>query len=546
MRNRPGAIGRGEGSRSEGGLDARVLSESHTPPALTRGRETLLLVVSGGLLALAFPPVELWPLAFVGLVPLFYVLERTRATGFWSAFRPGFVAGAAFFTALVYWIVFLGSDVGDDHVLMASALLMLVLLQSFYWGLFSAGAIFVKRRTGLPSWLVFPLMWGAAEQLRGLFELGFPWGALGYAGTSVPVAVQFACVTGVFGVSLWMAAMNALLLGLCSRRSGRVPRLVALTLMVVLPLLHGDAVLRDAEWDRTVRVAVIQPNIGARFKWDPEFKELSFRRLEALSLAAGEEDPDIIIWPETAMPSYLLREQRDLSRIAAVARATGAPILTGFPDLSADPESGRYRSYNSALLVDGTGAVLGKYDKIHLVPFGEAIPYGSVFPILERVDFGEADFRRGEERFVFESGNVRFSVLICYEAIFPRLVREFVDGGADVLVNITNDVWYGRTSMPSQHAQMAVMRSIENRRSLARSANSGVSLFADPRGRVLASTDIFEEAVLVEDLPVSTECTFYSRHGGLIAWLMLGAATAMLLAAMVWPGRGRHPGSTQS
>ncbi len=502
-------------------------------PAMSRGRESALLVISGAALALAFPPVNLWPLAFVGLMPLFYVIERTRVTGFWSAFRPGFLAGAAFFLTLVYWIVFLGSEQGENHVLMGAALALLVLLQSFYWGLFSAGAVLVSRRTRIPSFVVFPLFWVAAEQLRSLFELGFSWGALGYAGTSIVPAVQFASVTGVFGVSLWMAVVNALVLGVVLGRP-RAPRLVALVLLLSLPLVHGVLTLGNDSWERTVRVAVVQPNIGARLKWDPEFKELSFSRLERLSLAAGEEEPAFIVWPETATPSYLLREQEDLSRVGAAARAAGAPILTGFPDLTFDSEEGGYCSYNSALLVNARGVVLGKYDKIHLVPFGEAIPFERAFPVLRSVDFGEADFRRGRERLVFETDGARFSVLICFEAIFPRLVREFVDEGAGVLVNITNDVWYGRTSMPFQHAQMAVMRAIENRRSLARSANSGISLFTDPYGRVISKTGIFEEAVLVEDLPVSAERTFYTRHGWLIAWLMLGAA--LLLVALAVPG----------
>ncbi|MBD3368109.1 MAG: apolipoprotein N-acyltransferase [Candidatus Eisenbacteria bacterium] len=500
-------------------------------PPLSRGRETFLLVLGGGVLALAFPPVDLWPLAFVGLLPLFFVLKRTRVTGFWSAFRPGLVAGAAFFTVLVYWIVFLGSDVGDDRVLMASALLLLVLLESFYWGLFSAGAVLVDRRTSLPDWLVLPLMWVGAEQLRSLFELGFPWGVLGYTGVSIPAAVQFASFTGVFGVSLWMAVVNAVVLGLVLGRR-RPPRVVALVLLLSVPLVHGTLTLSNASWERTVRVAVVQPNIGARLKWDPEFKELSFGTLETLTLAAAEEDPDLIIWPETATPSYLLRDANDLSRVAAAARSAGVPILTGFPDLVFDAERGEYRSYNAALLMDADGTVRGKYDKIHLVPFGEAIPFEELFPFLEDVDFGEADFRRGDERLVFETEDVRFSVLICFEAIFPRLVRGFTDDGAELLVNITNDVWYGRTSMPFQHAQMAVMRSIENRRSLARSANSGVSLFADPYGRVISKTPIFERAVLVEDVPVATGRTFYARHGGLVAWLMVGAAVLLLALAV--------------
>jgi apolipoprotein N-acyltransferase len=515
---------------------------SLTGSGLSRSREYLLLVLSGGCLALAFPPVNLVPAAFIGLVPFFYVIRKTGATGFWSAFRPGLVAGAAFFGPLLYWLVFLSSQEMDNPILMSGPLLLLVLLQSFYWGLFSAGAIYVRDRLGAPDWLLLPVLWVAAEQLRSLFVLGFTWGALGHAGTALPRWVQFASVTGVLGVSFWFAVVNALVLGLLlGRGRRRIAPALGIVALLAVPWLQGGAVIGSAQPGPSVRVAVIQPNISAEKKWDVRFKQMSFDVLRDLTFEAARQRPDLVVWPETAAPSYLLEEPEDLALVADVAREADVDILTGCPDLEVAPGEGRGALvYNAAVLVPSNGVVTDRYAKIHLVPFGEFVPFETVFPILRRVDFGEADFSAGERRVVFVTEKVRFSALVCFESIFPRLARQFVRQGAELLVNITNDVWYGRTSMPFQHAGMAPMRAIENRRSLARSANSGVSLLCDPYGRVLDSLPIFERGYLVADLPVVMEQTFYTRHGDVFAWAVTAVAGLAFAAAWAAGRRARR------
>jgi apolipoprotein N-acyltransferase len=498
-------------------------------------------------LALAFPPASVLPLAFVGLVPLFRVLGHTRPTGFWGAFRPGLVAGVAFFAPLLYWLVNLSSLDMDNPVLMSGPLLLLVLLESVFWGLFSAAASWVNLRTRVPAWVAFPVLWVACEELRSLGVLGFTWGDLGYAATAAPRAIQFASVTGLFGVSLWIALGNALFAeALSSAGRRRIALACWLAAVLAAPFAHGSLVMRGSHAWPTMRVAVVQPNIDAKRKWDARFRNESFEVLRALSLQAAERGPDLIVWPETAAPSYLFRRPDDMEKVAAVARETGAFVLTGFPDIRGDPDAPRgARTYNSAVLVAPDGVPGAVYDKIHLVPFGEFIPFETVVPALRDVDFGEADFSPGRERVVFEADEARVSVLICFESIFPNLVREFVGGGATLLVNITNDVWYGRTSMPSQHASMAVMRAVENRRSVARSANSGISLLLDPYGRVMGRLGIFERGILVSDLPLVPQKTFFARHGDLAGRGATLLAGLLVLACLVSGGgrtRGRlHP-----
>jgi len=511
------------------------------PSTIPRTREYALLVVSGGCLVLAFPPVDFVPAAFLALVPFFFVVTRTRPRGFWSAFRPGLVAGVAFFLPLLYWLVFLSSLEVKSPVVMIGPLILLVLLQAFYWGLFSAASSFVAARTRLPAWLFLPLFWVACEQLRSLFVLGFTWGALGYAGVPMPEAIQFASATGVFGVSFWLALANALVLEAAFASPAALRKVVvALAIVVGLPIAHGRMTV--GQWDDrpSIRVAVIQPNVGAEWKWDERFKDESFDILGELTREAAREGPDLVVWPETAAPSYLLHEPEYFAKVAGVARELGVPILTGCPDIEVTDDSRRsVRTYNSVLLVGPDGAAKAKYDKMHLVPFGEFIPFQTVFPALERVDLGEADFSPGQERVVFELPEARFSVLVCFESTFPRLVRLFVHDGAEFLVNVTNDVWYGRTSMPFQHASIAVMRSIETHRSLARSANSGVSLLVDPGGRILRELGIFERGYLVDDLPVVTEETFYARYGDIFPWAVSALALALVLYTCLPTRRSR-------
>lgn len=498
-------------------------------------RQVALLVAGGLCLVPAFPPVDFVPAIFVGLVPIFYVLWRTPSMTFRGGFWRGLVAGIAFFLPLLHWLVFLSSQEMDNPVVMSGPLVLLVLLESFYWGLFGGSAAVVRRGARLPGAVALPVLWVAFEQLRSLGVLGFPWGAVGYACVPIPRAIQFASASGLFGVSYWVALVNAIVLTGITSASRRRLALGALALALAVPLAHGTMILSRAGGDDRpeMRVAVVQPNIPGKKKWDERFRSESFDVLEELSRRAADSDPDLIVWPETAAPSYLLREPSDLARVTETAREAGAAILTGFPDLAPDREDpSAYRYYNSVLLVSAEGEPGVKYDKIHLVPFGEVIPFETVFPFLKRVNFGEADFAPGRDRVVFEVDEGRFSALVCFESIFPRLARQFATAGSELFVNITNDVWYGRSGMPFQHASMAVMRCIENRRSLARSANSGVSLFADPYGRVIEETPIFESAVIVADLPLVAGTTFYSRRGDVFVWIVCALAGAMVLAAL--------------
>lgn len=251
----------------------------------------------------------------------------------------------------------------------------------------------------------------------------------------------------------------------------------------------------------------------------------------------------MVVWPETAVPVYAKHTPGWVDSLSALARRSGSHLLTGFPDYQLTGEGPRY--YNSAMLVSPAGTVVGEYRKIHLVPFGEMIPFEDRLAFLRNVNFGEGDFSPGETYDVFDVGGRRFGVAICFESIYPDLVRKFVRNGSDFIVNITNDEWFGRSAGPHQHAEMAVMRSVENRVGLARCANTGISMLVDPFGRVTDRTGLFTREVLTGQLRLAKPGTPYSRWGYTFdMMLILLPAAGSVLSLVRRPAAGSsRPGT---
>ncbi|MCK4416996.1 MAG: apolipoprotein N-acyltransferase, partial [Candidatus Latescibacteria bacterium] len=261
-------------------------------------------------------------------------------------------------------------------------------------------------------------------------------------------------------------------------------------------------------------------------KWGPEGLTISFATLEQQTLRACPHRPDLIIWPETATPCYLVRQAKYRRRLHSFCDSVKTPIFTGSPHY--DFQTRRF--YNSAFLFMPGERGVQSYDKIHLVPGSERVPFSDTFRFLKKIALRAGDFSIGKRFTVFQHPKGRFSVLICFESIFPELTRQFVLRGAEFLVNITNDAWFGRTSGPYQHAQIAVFRAIENRIAIARCANTGVSMLIDPYGRISGATPIFTPRILVDTLPLRRGETFFTRYGNLFAKLCV----AVLGMALVW------------
>lgn len=497
--------------------------------------------LSGLLLSFAFPPLNLWFLAYFGLVPVLWTLDDLAAANSgrrlrdWAAaaFLTGWSCAFAYFLALLWWIVLLDAPTLTIPWVRYPGTGALVAYLSLYFGGFAVAYAWVRARTNAPAVVVGPALWIVADVARGYWELGFPWGHLGYSQIRSLPALQMVSVTGIHGLTAWLIAVNVLTLRALRPTGARWAAVAVAAAVVAVPVGLGAMRLSKPLENETVRVALVQPNIRNREKWDPALRERHFENMAELSRRGVEAGAKLVVWPETAAPCYLLKDKEWRPYVANLARELNVPVFTGFPDYQVvREEAGRRVTYtNSAALFATTGNVVGRMDKIQLVPFGERMPFSQTFDFMSRVDFGEADFLPGKEPVLFDMDGWKFGALVCFEAIFPWLCRDHAVRGAEMLVNITNDSWFGAGSGARQHADMAVVRCVETGCGMARAANSGISLGAGPRGRTFEETVLFSRDVAVVDVPLRSGTTWYVRTGEWVAPLAaLLSAGALVLA----------------
>ena len=497
-----------------------------------------ILLTSVGLI-LSFPPFPTGLVATVALVPFFFYL---RGKNLWEAFKGGYAVGLIWAGGTIYWI-------GWATVL---GLLGVLLILPLYFTLFAALQAWFFRKWGEFSIVAAPFVWTGIEMISSWGALGFPWNSLAYTQTYYPPLIQYVSITGAYGVTFWVVLLNVLfyflLTNLKSRRRCFIP-LGGIVFLVVLVWGHGRWVLsRESKPEETVTLALVQGNIDPHKKWTPSFIDSNFVVYRRLTRIAQREKPDLIVWPETATPCYLRYRFSYLNRVKSQVDSLGVPLLTGSPDYEWEGK-GKVKTYNGALLIHPNSWKIDRYHKMHLVPFSERVPLIEKIPFLyglsKKMDLDIGDFSPGDSVVVFEftpqsmQKKVRFSVVICYESVFPYLVREFIQRGAQFLIVITNDGWFGRTSGPYQHAQIAVFRAIENRVWVARCANTGISEFIDPFGRIQERTGLYEEAVLTGSIGTGGGKTFFVAHGTFFPIFILILDGLIFLVAFV--GELKHP-----
>lgn len=492
-------------------------------------------LLSGVLMTLCFPVTSLGPVSFLALAPMFAAVLRYRP-GRRDAFRAGFLAGSACFVSMLWWIVKLipSADVTIPW-LMTPALIVLVLYLSFYPAFHLLVLAAVTRWRLVPFLLAAPATWVLFEIARSRGELAFPWGLAGYSLSDHPALMQSADVWGVFGLSFVIVLINALMAGSVAAHGPRAKAWCGLLAGLVAGSLwlYGDGRVDDARAldGPKLRIALVQPNIDLALKWRPEFKDSTFILIEEQSARARDEGAELVIFPETAAPIFIENSPIYKMRLIDLARTLETPIYIGFLDHRFDGPKGEINIYNSSGLFRSDGSV-EKYDKRHLLPFGEALPLASRHRWIRKIDFGQANFQPGSEHSPLSNDGVSFTPLICFESVFPDLCRDGVREGSELFVNVTNDGWFGDTPGPYQHAQMAIARAVEFRRWLVRSANSGVSMVVSPSGEVVAQIDLYKEGILTLDVELLTGETFYARHGEtpLVLFSLALLAVAALLA----------------
>lgn len=491
-------------------------------------------VLSGVLLLLAFPPYSVPGISAVAFTPLLVSQLRKRYTRA-ESFRSGYLFGVTFFILLLWWIKDLlpWANVTIPW-LMTPALILAVLYLALYPAFFCLLLRVVGGGRRTAALVISPALWVLLELLRSRGEIGFPWGAAGYSVAGYPRMIQAASFVGVYGLSFMVLAVNSLFAAALLSR-GFVKRALPAAAGIAVILLNGAIGGRIIPADdgrgarETATIAVVQPNIDLEIKWNPTYADSIFGAYERLCRTVRPLEPELYIFPETAAPVYMKYEPRYRQRMVRLARELDTPIFIGYLDARRDLRNGEMNIFNAAGLFSRDGSLAAQYEKVHLLPFGEALPLSWRFPVLKKINFGQGNFQPGTSFDPISSGGRTFGTLICFEAIFPDLSRRHIERGAEFLVNITNDGWFGDTPGPVQHAQMCVLRSVENGRSLVRSANTGISMVVDPWGRITASLDLDREGTIVEPVIVSSRRTPYSRAGE----LPVTAVCVVILAAVI-------------
>ena len=435
------------------------------------------------LLSLAFSWGNLGFLAWACLVPLFLEMNNKTRKQRWLLL---FVFSVLFFLGTLYWIV---------HVSLVG-LLCLCLFLGFE---FSILGIIIPAPNDKHSIWITPLLWVIFERLRGFLFSGFGWGLIGYTQFENLPLIQSADIFGVWGVSFLIVLVNLCVTRFIlhkTRFSWKKSFVIVPALLLISIYGYGYYKLSAKFPAPEIKISLIQGNIPQEHKWDPDYAVSILKQFSDLSLLAASEKPDLIIWPETSVPGYLLDEPPLYLAITELSKQTKTHLLVGSP--REDYEKKAY--FNSIFLFGPNGHLKRLHDKIHLVPFGEYIPYKHLFPFLNNTQI--ADFSAGSKHSIFAVPNVqgdliRFGVLICFEDTFPGLVKQFRKKGADFLVTVTNEAWFKNSTEPLQHTAISVFRAIENRCWFLRCANTGITCFIDPRGRIQRKVEINEKDLFV-------------------------------------------------
>jgi apolipoprotein N-acyltransferase len=423
---------------------------------------------------------------------------------------------------------------------------------------FAGGARFLASR-GLGGPLPLALLWTALDHLRSFLLTGLPWATLGYAQHENPGLLPLASLGGVYALSfVTVLGGVALADGIEARRTGRAIPSRAKFAAVAVGLFHAVGALMagdGAASGSAVRIGVAQGNIDQGVKWHAGWMDETLRAYETLTRKAAAEGAELVVWPETAVPGALELDEGLALRLRTLARDEGVALVVGGVGIEVDLETGRRDFYDSAFVIDARGEFQARYDKTHLVPFGEYVPlrgllgqfFGALASGIASADVSPGDRPRAVEVTLADGRTIRVGTPVCYELLFPDLVRRFVADGGAVLLGITNDAWYGRTGAPYQFLAMTAMRSAETGVWTARAANTGVSGFVDGTGTLRERTPIFEAGYRVVDVPLHPspkDATFYVRHGDVFAYGCWLACLVLLGRAL--SGRMGNPPDARS
>ncbi len=492
-------------------------------------------MASGLMLTLAFPNTGWYLLAFFALVPWMISIKTLSVK---ESITSAFFMGMTHYLTLIYWIIPTVHVYGQLHIVLATATLVLLCL---YLSIYPALFAFLFKKFANTSFLtpfLTAALWTGLEYIRAHALTGFAWGALGYSQYTNLHILQIADFSGVFGVSFLIVFVNTSIF-LCfgafkkKTRAACLWPVAATFIFLVSALLYGryqiNGVSTGIKEAPFAKISVIQGNIKQDIKWSAQFKNATVEKYIRLSNSVSDKAPDLIIWPETALPFYYGFDKGLSDQVDQCIRSVKTNFLIGSPAFERQNEKVHF--YNRAYMLNRFSLVSGTYDKTHLVPFGEYVPFGDYLTFLGKITEHAGNFSRGSKTFEpLEFNDYKTGVLICFEILFPSISSGFVKNGADILTTITNDAWFGYTSAARQHFAIAVFRAVENRRSMARAANTGISGFIDPIGEIHSTTGLFQDQAVTMEMPALKRITFYTNYGDIFAW---GCILAFCLAFVV-------------
>jgi apolipoprotein N-acyltransferase len=484
-------------------------------------KNSMLAAVSGLLLFLSFPKYGSGIVAWMALIPLFFALKDAQPK---EGFRIGFLTGLIAHVGILYWIAYVVVQYGNLPIYVGiSAMLLLAAYLSLYTACFAMGIVFLRGK-GIPLFLSAPLLWTILEYSRSHLLTGFPWENLAHSQYLYRNLIQISDITGTYGISFAIVLINAVLYDLLSVRYQRrflftkaITACIMITLIFVYGHIRTETISELLKKAPCLDVSLVQGNIDQNLKWNSLYQLQTIDIYRSLSLKSVQSGGGLIIWPETAVPFYFQQLDQMQEAVVDIAKTTGSALLFGSP--SYEREQANISYMNSAFLLKPDGTLVGRYDKVHLVPYGEYVPLRRYFPFIGKLVTGVGDFKPGKGFYPLSINGHRLGVLICYEGIFPEVAGDYKRKGAELLVNITNDAWFGRTSAPTQHLSMTVFRAIENRLYLVRAANTGISAIIDPTGEIISSTGLFERTVLRGDVKIIDESTCYAAYGDLFVYV---------------------------
>lgn len=488
-------------------------------------RNLCLAVISGIVTALAMPAPGWWPLAWVGMAPLFVAMHDSRPR---SAALYGYLYGAAYFGTVLFWLTIFGYLPWTLGALVASPLFVVLFA--------AAAARLMPGRIGAWGCVLVPAAWTGMQWLRSLGPAGFTWGSLAHTQANVPSVIQIGALTGPWGIDFLVCAFNlALARMLCASGKGRFTPVIVVGVVAAMTIGGGFLVIGSAGTPRgSVKAAVIQGNLPQEMDITPSYTDDAYYRYKGLTARAANDGAQLVVWPETTMPVRLDGAWDKL--LSAVAKGCGVDCVIGAWDGSKDPLE--TREYNTAFFYDKTGRRLGAYHKVHLVPYGEYVPLRDRMPWLRRYGIRHVDVLPGNLHNLVQTRFGKVGVSICFESLFPAISRSEVRDGANVLIVMTNDSWFLRTQAARGHLMMSKLRAVENRRYVVRAAATGISTIIDPYGRSLGEVGLFQAGTVTAGISPLRAKTPYTRFGDVFAYACIAAVMIGLAASRSSKAKG--------